>query len=54
MNEDNVEAWRRYVSSKISELMLDETMQKLEFQKILEQVKEEKRRREEYERRKRI
>ena len=51
VNEDNVEAWRRYVSSKISELMSDETMQKPEFQKILEQVKEEKRKREEYERR---
>lgn len=48
VNEDNVEAWRRYVSSKISELMTDETMQKPEFQKILEQVKEDKRRREEY------
>ena len=51
VNEDNVEAWRRYVSSKISELMTEETMQRPEFQKILEQVKEEKRRREEYERR---
>ena len=51
VNEDNVDAWRRYVSSKISELMTDETMQKPEFQKILEQVKEEKRRREEYDRR---
>ena len=30
--------------------MTDETMQKPEFQKILEQVKEEKRRREEYNR----
>ena len=46
VNEENVEAWRRYVSAKISELMKDETMQKPEFQKILEQVKEEKRRRE--------
>ena len=51
MNEDNVEAWRRYVSSKISELMTDETMQELEFQKIMEEVKEDKRRREEYDRR---
>ena len=51
VNEDNVEAWRCYVSSKISELMTDETMQEPEFQKILEQVKEEKRRREEYDRR---
>ena len=51
VNEDNVEAWRRYVSAKISELMKDETMQKPEFRKILEQVKEDKRRREEYERR---
>lgn len=51
VDEDNVEAWRCYVSSKISELMTDETMQKPEFQKILEQVKEEKRRREEYDRR---
>ena len=51
VNEDNVEAWRRYASSKISELMTDETMQKPEFQKILEQVKEEKRKREEYDRR---
>lgn len=51
VNEDNVEAWRRYVSTKISELMKDETMQKPEFRKILEQVKEDKRRREEYERR---
>ena len=51
MNEDNVEAWRRYVSAKISELMTDETMQEPEFQKILEEVKEEKRRREEYDRR---
>ena len=51
VNEDNVEAWRRYVSSKISELMTDETMQEPGFQKILEQVKEEKRRREEYDRR---
>ena len=51
VNEDNVEAWRRYVSAKISELMKDETMQEPEFQKILEQVKEEKRRREEYDRR---
>ena len=40
MNEDNVEAWRRYISAKISELMKDETMQEPEFQKILEQVKE--------------
>ena len=51
MTADNVEAWRRYVSSKISELMKDETMQKPEFQKILEQVKEEKRRREDLPRR---
>lgn len=51
VNEDNVEAWRRYVSAKISELMKDETMQEPEFRKILEQVKEEKRRREEYDRR---
>ena len=51
VNEDNVEAWIRYVSAKISELMKDETMQEPEFQKILEQVKEEKRRREEYDRR---
>ena len=51
VNEDNVEAWRRYVCSKISELMTEETMQEPEFQKILEQVKEEKRRREEYDRR---
>lgn len=51
VNEDNVEVWRRYVSSKISELITDETMQEPEFQKILEQVKEEKRRREEYDRR---
>ena len=51
VNEDNVEAWRRYVSSKISELMTDETMQEPEFQKILEQVKEGERRREEYDRR---
>ena len=43
--------WRRYVSTKISELMTDETMQEPEFQKILEEVKEEKRRREEYDRR---
>ena len=49
--EDNVEVWRRYVSAKISELITDETMQEPEFQKILEQVKEEKRRREEYDRR---
>ena len=47
VNEDNVEAWRRYVGAKISELMTDETMQKPEFQKIWEQVKEEKRKREE-------
>ena len=51
VNEDNVEALRRYVSAKISELITDETMQEPEFQKILEQVKEEKRRREEYDRR---
>lgn len=51
VDEDNVEAWRRYVSTKISELMTDETMQEPEFQKILEEVKEEKRRREEYNRR---
>ena len=51
VDEDNVEAWRRYVSTKISELMTDETMQEPEFQKILEEVKEEKRRREEYDRR---
>lgn len=51
VNEDNVEVWRRYVSAKISELITDETMQEPEFQKILEQVKEEKRRREEYDRR---
>lgn len=51
VNEDNVEAWRCYVSSKISELMTDETMQEPEFQKILEQEKEDKRRREEYDRR---
>ena len=51
MNEENVEAWRRYVSAKISELMKDETLKKPEFQKILEQVKEDKRRREEYEKR---
>ena len=51
VNEENVEAWRLYVSAKISELMKDETMQKPEFRKILEQVKEDKRRREEYERR---
>ena len=51
VNEDNVEAWKSYVCTKISELMTDETMQKPEFQKILEQVKEEKRKREEYERR---
>ena len=51
VNEENVEAWRRYVSAKISELMKDETMQKPEFRKILEQVKEDKRRREEYDRR---
>ena len=51
VNEDNVEAWRRYVSAKISELMKDETMQKPEFRKIVEQVKEDKRRREEYDRR---
>ena len=51
VDEDNVEAWRRYVSTKISELMTDETMQEQEFQKILEEVKEEKRRREEYDRR---
>ena len=51
VDEDNVEAWRRYVSSKISELMTNETMQEPEFQKILEEVKEEKRRREEYDRR---
>ncbi len=50
VDEDNVEAWRRYVSTKISELMTDETMQEPEFQKILEEVKEEKRRREEYDR----
>ena len=35
-----MEAWRCYVSSKISELMKDETMQKPDFQKILEEVKE--------------
>ena len=51
VNEENVEAWRRYVSAKISELMKDETLKKPEFQKILEQVKEDKRRREEYEKR---
>ena len=51
VNEDNVEAWRRYVSAKISELMKDETMQKPEFQKILEQVKEDKMRREDLPRR---
>ena len=51
VDEENVEAWRCYVSSKISELMTDETMLKSEFQKILEEVKEEKRRREEYDRR---
>ena len=51
VDEDNVEAWRRYVSFKISELMKDETMLKPEFRKILEQVKEDKRRLEEYERR---
>ena len=51
VNEENVEAWRRYVSAKISELMKDETMQEPEFRKILEQVKEDKRRREEYDRR---
>ena len=27
VNEENAEAWRRYVSAKISELMTDETMQ---------------------------
>ena len=51
VDEDNVEAWRRYVSAKISELMKDETLKKPEFRKILEEVKEEKRRREEYDRR---
>ena len=51
VNEDTVEAWRRYISQRISELMKDETMQKPEFQKILEQVKEEKRRREDLPRR---
>ena len=40
VNEDNVEAWRRYVSAKISEIMKDETLKEPEFQKILEQVKE--------------
>ena len=48
VNEDNVEVWRRYISQRISELMKDETMQEPEFQKILEQVKEDKRRRGEY------
>ena len=51
VNEDNVEAWRRYVSARISELMKDETLKEPEFLKILEQVKEDKRRREEYDRR---
>ena len=40
VDEDNVEAWRRYVSAKISELMKDETLKKPEFQKILEEVKD--------------
>ena len=35
VDEDNVEAWRRYVSAKISELMKDETLKKPEFRKIL-------------------
>ena len=51
VNEDNVEVWRRYVSAKIIELMKDETLKEPEFQKILEQVKEDKRQREEYDRR---
>lgn len=49
MVEQNVEAWRRYVSTKISELIKHETLKEPVFQKILEQVKEDKRRREEYE-----
>lgn len=48
MNEDNLEAWRRYVSARISELMKDDMLKEPEFWKILEQVKEDKRRREEY------
>ena len=40
VNENNVEAWRRYVSAKISELMKDETLKKPEFRKILEEVKD--------------
>ena len=51
VNEDNVEVWRRYVSAKIIELMKDETLKEPEFQKILEQVKEDKRQLEEYDRR---
>lgn len=51
VNEDNVEAWRRYVSGRISVLMKDETLKESEFRQILEQVKEDKRCREEYDRR---
>ena len=48
MNEENREAWRRYICTKISELMKNETMQTVEFQKIVQQIKEEKSQRERY------
>ena len=48
MNEENREAWRRYICAKISELMKNETMQTVEFQKIVQQIKEEKSQRERY------
>lgn len=51
VNEGNVEAWKRFVCSKVTEMIKEETMQELEFLKILEQIKEEKRQREEYDRR---
>lgn len=50
VNEENVEAWRRYVSSQISKMMKEETMHNEEFQKILEGVRKEKRQREEQDR----
>ena len=48
VNEENKEAWSRFISDKISGLMKDETLQDPEFLETLAKVEEEKRQREEW------
>ena len=51
LRSENIKAWRRYISAKIGEFLKDETMHEPDSLRILEQVKAEKRQREENDRR---